>query len=105
MYTVIKYCRTYIRLIYAGNFFLNLLILSVQHARSHPPFGFMVRRVQDDILKRVWPQLLGLHLALLGGSNFSLETVLFGPNNDASFNPGYFKISRNLSTPIFLLIY
>ena len=63
--------------IFVGNALLNLLILTVKHARSHPPFAFLPKKVQDFILASVWSQLLQLHLCVWGmpGNSFTTSEL------------------------------
>ncbi|XP_035712886.1 nuclear receptor ROR-beta-like [Folsomia candida] len=61
--------------LFQGNYILNILTLTIQHARSHPPFAFFEKRLQDTILQTCWNQLVILHLSLLGLPHFSYEAL------------------------------
>lgn len=58
-----------------GNTFLtNLLTLSIQRARGHPPFSFLSKPTQDWIINSAWPELMTFHLSLLGLPSFSYQS-------------------------------
>lgn len=80
---------------FVGNFYLNLFIISIQHARAQPPFTIFPRGTQDVILLSNWYQLLGLHFSTLGlvSSNALLSGSgqISGTCNDLALTSRYYK--------------
>lgn len=74
---------------FLGSFYLNLCIISTQHARAQPTFALFPKATQDFILQSNWYQLVGLHLSTLGifTTNALLSTNQFaGPRSESTFS-------------------